>query len=145
MLTDLENLLRLLSKPGVQAALLGPPGPPPNLDFIERGGDHVESDLQLLLNRTKSLLGDILQSRVPLASIRISGPGGVINGPMLVIQRALIEHGYAVEVENDHAPGYEYASEDERKYLQRLRQMNFETHENRSVIQIKMKHEPWGG
>jgi len=66
--------------------------------------------------------------------VEISDPGLCVNNPTVIIEKALKEAGFVVEVENEFLP----ESVEER--------LEFVTNDkNPGKIKLKVEHWPWGG
>jgi len=72
--------------------------------------------------------------------ICILGPGGMVNQPTAVIQRALEETGiFSVEVRHDHSD----RADDVDKTLEWIKSPDYPKDPRRVVIYVE--HVPWGG
>ena len=68
-------------------------------------------------------------------TITISGPGGCVNNLLVVIQKALEDYHFKVEVNNPHPP--EMSSESHLGFVGTLKEPG--------SVTINMTHYPWGG
>jgi len=78
--------------------------------------------------------------------INISGPGSCINGELAIIQKALEDAGFKVDVTNSHPeeyPGRKFKSVEDR--ILHVKNFNTTCKEEHRTILITMNHQPWGG
>lgn len=72
-------------------------------------------------------------------TVKIIGPGGVINYEVAIIVAALRMEGFDVEVVNDHP------EEDTSVMITHRRSLRFTDKSRKDTVTVVAEHEPWGG